>query len=113
MRHVRSCEKTPDALLRASSSAAVPLDLTPHETLELRKQEASIALTQFGAVPDSILITTYTVDYTGDGGNGWLYNMLDGATDGSGVSPVDLFGYVQLDLPTSLAPNHTSHLRTF
>ncbi len=75
--------------------------------------EASIALTEFGSIPEHLVITTYTVDYAGDGGNGWLYNMLDGATDGSGLTPVNLFGYVQLDLPSSLPPNHATHLRTF
>ncbi len=47
--------------------------------------EGGIALTQLGS-PQTVIVTTYTVDYNGDGGNGWLYNMLAGATDGSGAT---------------------------
>ncbi|HHH26836.1 MAG TPA: hypothetical protein ENK57_00585 [Polyangiaceae bacterium] len=55
----------------------------------------------------------YTVDYAGDDGNGWLYNMLAGATDGSGASPRDLYGYLGLTLRTSSAPNAPSFVQVF
>ncbi len=76
--------------------------------------EASIALSEFGtSAPSTLIITAYTIDYDGDTGNGYLYNMLSGATDGSGATSRDLVGYVGLTLPSSQPPNDPSHLKTF
>ena len=74
--------------------------------------EASIDLSQLGN-PTSLAITTYLVDYTGDGGNGWVYNMLSGATDGTGATPRDLVQYVLLALPSASAPNAAANLKAF
>lgn len=74
--------------------------------------EGSVALSELGN-PSVLIVTTYTVDYAGDGGNGWLYNMLIGATDGSAATPRDIYGYGQIVLPTSNLPNDFSHLLTF
>ncbi len=76
--------------------------------------EARIALSELGgAAPASLSVTAYTVDYAGDGGNGWLYNMFAGATDGSGAQPRDVVRHVALTLPAALVPNDASHLATF
>lgn len=74
--------------------------------------EAAIELAEL-ANPSALVVTTYTVDYEGDNQNGWLYNMVFGATDGSGATPRDIFGYGLLALPTSNVPNTLSHLNTF
>lgn len=60
-----------------------------------------------------MFVTAYSVDYDGDGGNGWLYNMLAGATDGSGAQPRDVVRYIGLDLPASAVPSDVSHLHSF
>ena len=76
--------------------------------------EAKIALAELGGSPPSSLsVTAYTVDYTGDANNGWLYNMFSGATDGSGATPRDLVQYVGLTLPASVVPNAPTHLQAF
>lgn len=76
--------------------------------------EARIALAELGgASPSSVAVTAYTVDYAGDSNNGWLYNMISGATDGSGVTPRDLVQYVGLDLPGPVAPNDAGHIKSF
>jgi hypothetical protein len=69
--------------------------------------EGSIALSELGN-PAQLVVTCYTVDYNGGGGDGWVYNMLSGATDGSGAAPLDLVSYLELALPTSVAPNATA-----
>jgi hypothetical protein len=74
--------------------------------------EGSIALSELGS-PQDLAVTAYTVDYSGGGGAGWLYNMLSGATDMSAATPVDLTSYVHVALPTSLAPNDPSELQAF
>jgi len=74
--------------------------------------EGSIALSELGN-PQDVIVAAYTVDYTGDGGNGWVYNMFSGAVDGSAATPVDLTAYLKLQLPTSLPPNDGLHLQTF
>ena len=76
--------------------------------------EASIALTEFGgSAPARLFITTFAVDYAGYSGDGAVFDMLNGATDGSAATPVDLYGYIELDLPSSLAPTHGDHWQTF
>ena len=75
--------------------------------------EGSIALSEFGMGNQRIIVTAYTVDYAGDNGNGWIYNMLGAATDGSGATPRPLVSYVDLQLPTSLLPNDASQLVSF
>ncbi len=74
--------------------------------------EGSIALSELGS-PSLVIVTAYTIDYDGDGGNGWLYNMLSSASDGSGATPRDLVEFLQIDLPTSQSPNDAAHLQTF
>jgi hypothetical protein len=73
--------------------------------------EASIELTELGAGVTDILISAYTIDYNGDGGNGYLYNMLPAAA--AGPAPADLTQYVHVTLPTSTAPNDASALSSF
>ncbi len=75
--------------------------------------EASIALSELGANVTDVLITTYTVDYAGASGDGYLYNMLPAATAGPGDPARDLVQYVHLELPTSLPPNHAGALGSF
>lgn len=75
--------------------------------------EAQIALSELGASPSSVSVTAFTIDYAGDAGSGWLYNMFTGATDGSGAAPRDLVKYVGLTLPASAAPNDATHLKSF
>lgn len=74
--------------------------------------EGAIELTELGS-PAALIVTTYTIDYAGDAGNGTLYNMITGATDGSGAAPRDIFGYGLIALPTSNVPNTSSHLVPF
>ncbi|MCA9620966.1 MAG: Ig-like domain-containing protein [Myxococcales bacterium] len=74
--------------------------------------EGSIALSELGN-PSQVVITAYTVDYDGDNGNGWLYNMIAGATDGSGLSPRDVHGYLLFSLPTSAPPSDPSQQISF
>lgn len=74
--------------------------------------EVAIALSELGS-PANVVVTAYTVDYAGDNGNGWLYNMLAGATDGSGATPRDLHAYLWLTLPTSSAPSTPSFVHLF
>ena len=76
--------------------------------------EASIALSQIdSSCPCQIAVTAYLIDYAGDNGNGWLYNMLSGATDGSGASPRDLVNYVEVPVPAAVAPTDGSLFKTF
>ncbi len=74
--------------------------------------EGSLALSELGS-PSTVIVTSFTVDYDGDSGNGWLYNMILGATDGSAATPRDIFAFGQIPLPTSDDPNDLSHLVTF
>lgn len=75
--------------------------------------EASFALSDFGTGVTDILLTTYTIDYAGQGGEGHLYNMLPLAVEGSGVPARDLVQYVHLRLPTSTSPGDASLLQSF
>ncbi|MBW2526841.1 MAG: Ig-like domain-containing protein, partial [Deltaproteobacteria bacterium] len=76
--------------------------------------EASIPISQIdSSCPCVISVTAYLVDYDGDSGNGWLLNMFQGATDGSGATPRPLVGYVELPVPTAVAPNDATLLKTF
>ena len=63
--------------------------------------------------PADLIITAHTVDYNGAGGDGWIYNMLAGATDGPGVPPRPLVGFVHLQLPSSYSPNDPGNLGSF
>ncbi len=76
--------------------------------------EAKILLTELGgAAPSSVSVTAYTVDYGGAGGDGWVYNMLSGATDGPATAPRDLVQHLRLSLPADAAPNDPSHVLPF
>lgn len=76
--------------------------------------EASISLSELGgAPPSSVLVTAYTVDYDGAGGDGWLFNLLAGAADGSAATPRDLVTYLELGLPAAAAPNAPQKLSSF
>ena len=75
--------------------------------------EASIALSELGAGVTDIVLTTYTIDYDGQGGDGHLYNMLPAGIEGSGATPRDLVQYLRIQLPTSTAPSDASLLQTF
>jgi Bacterial Ig-like domain len=74
--------------------------------------EGSIALADLGN-PALVIVTAYSVDYAGDNGNGWLYNMVFGANDGPAATPRDAYGFVQLTLPTSQSPNDPAHQMVF
>jgi hypothetical protein len=75
--------------------------------------EASILLSALASDPADILVTTYTVDYAGQGGEGHVYNMLPGALEGAGVPARDLKAYLHLQLPTSKPPSDGTLLLTF
>ncbi len=71
--------------------------------------EARILLTEFGGTaPNSLKIAAYIIDYNGDSGNGWLYNLLSGATEGSGATPRDLVKYIDHNRTLSTNPNATA-----
>ena len=71
--------------------------------------EARILLTEFGGTaPNSIKVAAYIIDYNGDGGNGWVYNILSGATEGSGSTPRDLVKYIDYNRTLSTNPNATA-----
>lgn len=74
--------------------------------------EASIPRTSFGS-PSKLQITFYLVDYNGGSGNGWLYNMLNGATEGAAATPVDLVKYVEIDFAASANPNAAGNIKSF
>ncbi len=75
--------------------------------------EASIALSELGVAVSDVIVTAYTIDYNGDGGAGFLYNMLPAAVAGSGATPRNLAQYVHVQLPTSLSANAPSALKSF
>ncbi|AFM11366.1 Ig-like domain-containing protein [Turneriella parva] len=71
--------------------------------------EARILLTEFGGTaPSAIKIAAYIVDYNGDSGNGWVYNLLSGATEGSGSVARDLVKYIDYNRTLSTTPNATA-----
>lgn len=71
--------------------------------------EARILLTEFGGTaPNAIKVAAYVVDYNGDSGNGWVYNILSGATEGSGVTPRDLVKYIDYNRTLSTNPSATA-----
>lgn len=71
--------------------------------------EARILLTEFGGTaPNAIKVAAYIVDYNGDSGNGWVYNILSGATEGSGVTPRDLVKYIDYNRTLSTNPSATA-----
>jgi hypothetical protein len=74
--------------------------------------EARIALSELGD-PSRVLVTTYTVDYDANEGDGAIYYLLAGGGGGIPLEPIDAHAYIDLALPTSLPPNHASHLATF
>ena len=76
--------------------------------------EGSIELAELGN-PASLIATSFTIDYDGDNGsgNGWVSNMIFGATDGAAATPRNIYAYGLLALPTSNNPNDLSHLVTF
>lgn len=67
--------------------------------------EARIQLTEFGGTaPVGIKVTAFIVDYNGDSGNGWVYNMLSGATEGTGSTARDLVKYIDYNRASSNTP---------
>ncbi len=74
--------------------------------------EASIPRASFGS-PSKLQITFYIIDYNGDSGKGWLYNMLNGATDGTGNPARDLVKYVEIDFSASKTPNDAANIKNF
>jgi hypothetical protein len=71
--------------------------------------EARILLTEFGGTaPSTIKVAAYLIDYNGDSGNGWLYNLLSGATEGSGATARDLVKYIDFNRTLSAVPNATA-----
>lgn len=76
--------------------------------------EASIALSQIdSSCPCQIAVTAYLIDYDGDNGNGWLLNMFEGATDGTGATPRPLVSYVDIPVPSSVAPTDGTLFQSF
>lgn len=68
--------------------------------------EARIQLSEFGGTaPINIKVAAFLVDYNGDSGNGWLYNMLTGATEGTGSAARDLVKYVDYNRASSNNPS--------
>jgi hypothetical protein len=71
--------------------------------------EARILLTEFGGTaPSTIKVAAYLIDYNGDSGNGYLYNLLSGATEGSGATARDLVKYIDFNRTLSTVPNATA-----
>jgi hypothetical protein len=71
--------------------------------------EARILLTEFGGTaPSTIKVAAYIIDYYGDSGNGYLYNLLSGATEGSGATARDLVKYIDFNRTLSTVPNATA-----
>ena len=76
--------------------------------------EASIALSEFGgSAPNRVLITIYAVDYEAYNGDAGVYATLEGGSNGIALEPRDLYGYIELELPSSLSPNNSANLHTF
>jgi hypothetical protein len=75
--------------------------------------EAKIPWSDFGSMPSRIHIASYTIDYDGDGGNGYSYNLLPGTTPGSTATPLDLVKYIAIDLPSGTAPADSANVHNF